>query len=137
MESKCFTRVTVRFTSNPFTRALRIRQWKSLRSRAGRAMDNTGMFTTTSIYTGVSLSEQVPLSRPPLCNSLLERTPYRNVPLIGTNCSNKEYTKCLCNILLIGTILSSDTEYVLLIGTICSYKEYGRPYSLSEQNRTP
>ncbi len=63
--------------------------------------------------------------------------PYRNILLIGTNCSDREYTKCLCNVLLIGTILSSDTEYVLLIGTICSDKEYGQPYSLSEQNQTP
>ncbi len=63
--------------------------------------------------------------------------PYRNVLLFGTNCSDKEYTKCLCNILVIGTILSSNTEYVLLIRTICSNKEYGQLYSLSEQNHTP
>ncbi len=61
----------------------------------------------------------------PLCNSLSERTPYRNVLLIGKNCSDNKYAKCLCNVLFIGTILSSDTEYVLLIRT--------KPYSLSEQ----
>jgi len=75
------------------------------------------------MYTRVSLSEQVPLSRPPLCNSLSERTRYRNVLVIRTNCSDNEYTKCLCNVLVIRTILSSDNEYVLVIGT----------YSLSEQ----
>jgi len=32
----------------------------------------------TSIYTRVSLSELVPLSRPPLCDSLTERTRYPN-----------------------------------------------------------
>jgi len=47
------------------------------------------------MYTRVSLSELVPLSRPPLCNSLSERTPYRNVLLIGT----------VCNVLVIGTAL--------------------------------
>ena len=72
---------------------------------------------------------RVSLSRPPLCNSLSERTHYRNVLVIGTICSNNEYTKFLCNVLGIGTalcdLLSERTRYrnVLVIGT----------YSLSEQ----
>ena len=72
------------------------------------------------IYTRVSLSELVPLSRPPLCNSLSERTRYRNILVIGT----------ICNVLVIGTALcdslSERTRYrnVLVIGTNCSDNEY-------------
>jgi len=77
------------------------------------------------MYTRVSLSELVPLSRPPLCDSLSERTPYRNVLLIGT----------ICNVLVIGTALcdslSERTPY--RNKTNCSDKEYSWPYSLSEQ----
>ncbi len=58
---------------------------------------------------------------------------YRNVLVIGTNRSDNKYTKCLCNVLVIRTILSSDNEYVLIIGTNCSDNEYGWLYSLSEQ----
>ena len=112
-------------------------------------------------YTRVSLSELVPLSRPPLCDSLSERTRYRNVLVIGTICSDNEYTKFLCNVLGIGTALcdslSERTRYrnnllqpyslseqpyslleqiVPIMSMVCSDNEYGWPYSLSEQNRT-
>jgi hypothetical protein len=54
------------------------------------------------VYTGISLSERVPLSRPPLRVSLSERTRYRN--------SNNEYR------LVIRTANCSDNEYSLVIG---------------------
>ena len=86
-------------------------------------------FTTKSLYTRVSLSELVPLSRPPLCDSLSERTPYRNVLLIGTYSLSEQFVTYS----LSEQLFAIRYRNVLLIGTNCSDKEYCQPYSLSEQ----
>ena len=53
--------------------------------------------------------------------SLSERTRYRNVLVIGTICSDNEYTKFFCNVLGIGTAFAIRYRNVLVIGTIQWY----------------
>ncbi len=69
------------------------------------------------MYTGILLSERVPLSRPPLRDSYS----YRNVLVIG--------------IPIMSTVSLSEQQIVLITSTVSlserSDNEYGRPYSLS------
>ncbi len=76
-----------------------------------------------TLYTGVSLSEQVPLSRPPLCNSLSESTRYRNVLVIGTYSLSEQIVPIRSTLNIFVTYSLSEQSWVPITST----------YSLSEQ----
>jgi hypothetical protein len=80
----------------------------------------------TLSYTRVSLSELVPLSRPPLCDSLSERTRYRNVLLIGTYSLSEQFVPITSTLNFFVTYSVSEQLFairylnVLAIGTLSS-----------------